>query len=276
MEEKPMLFSGKPFQGRVAVVTGGGTGLGRAMALRLADLGASLVIASRKRDNLEPTAREIEARGVECMVHELDVRDYAKVEAMLPKVLERFEKVDILINNAAGNFLCPAEKLTINGWNAVVGIVLHGTWHCTSVFGRQMIKQGRGNILSILATYAWTGSPLVMPSAAAKAGVLAMTRSLAVEWGPKGIRINAIAPGAIVTEGASKNLAFATAEAQKQISKANPLGRLGTADELADLAAFLLSDYSGYINGDCVTMDGGSWLGRSFQRSTEEAEKTSA
>lgn len=260
-----MLFSGKPFEGQVAVITGGGTGLGRAMALRLAELGANLVIASRRTEVLESTAKEIEAKGAKCMTYALDVRDHAKVEAMLPAVMERFGKIDILVNNAAGNFLCPAEKLTINGWNAVVGIVLHGTWHCTSVFGKQMLAQKTGGkILSILATYAWTGAPYVLPSAAAKAGVLAMTRSLAVEWGPRGIRINAIAPGAIVTAGASKNLAFDSEEAQKHIAATNPLGRLGTEQELADLAAFLLSDYSSYINGDCVTMDGGGWLGRSF------------
>jgi NAD(P)-dependent dehydrogenase (short-subunit alcohol dehydrogenase family) len=254
------LFEGKPFAGKTAVVTGGGTGLGRAMSLRLAELGANLVIASRKMENLEPTAEEIRAKGAECMAHAVDIRDHAKVEAMLPAVVERFGRVNILLNNAAGNFLCPAEKLSINGWKAVVEIVLHGTWHCTSVFGRHMIEQGGGNILNIIATYAWTGAPLVMPSASAKAGVLAMTRSLAVEWGPKGIRLNCIAPGAIVTEGASQNLAFATEEAQKMIREHNPLKRLGTQEELADLAAFLLSDHSSYINGDCISMDGGNWL----------------
>ncbi len=256
-----MLFEGKPFQGKTAVITGGGTGLGRAMALRLAELGANLVIASRKIENLEPTAEEIRAKGVQCLPHVVDVRDFAKVEAMLPVVLGKFGNVDMLINNAAGNFLCPSDKLTINGWNAVVGIVLHGTWHCTNVFGRRMLEQGHGNILNIIATYAWTGAPMVVPSAAAKAGVLAMTRSLAVEWGPRGVRLNCIAPGAIVTEGASQNLAFASEEAQKVIKANNPLRRLGTQEELADLAAFLLSDYSSYINGDCITMDGGNSLG---------------
>ncbi len=262
-----MLFSGKPLQGQVALITGGGTGLGRAMALRLADLGANLVLASRSADHLDPTAKEVEAKGVECLTHTLDIRDHAKVEAMAPVVFDRFGRVDILINNAAGNFLCPAEKLSINGWNAIVGIVLHGTWHCTSVFGKRMMEQETGGrILSILATYAWTGGPMTMPSAVAKAGVLAMTRTLAVEWGPRGIRINAIAPGAILTKGASENLAFDSEEAQKQISAGNPLGRLGTQDELADLAAFLVSDASTYINGECVTMDGGGWLGGGSMR----------
>ncbi len=256
-----MLFEGKPFTGQVAVVTGGGTGLGRAMALRLADLGADLVIASRKAEHLDPTAEEIRSRGVQCMVHTLDIRDYTAVQAFGKAVIDKFGKTDILINNAAGNFLCAADKLTINGWNAVVGIVLHGTWHCTSVFGKYMLEKKKGNILSIVATYAWTGAPWVLPSASAKAGVLAMMRSLAIEWGPQGIRLNCIAPGAIVTKGASENLAFASEEAQKVISANNPLRRLGTQDELADLAAFLVSDYSAYINGDCITMDGGGWLG---------------
>lgn len=261
-----MLFQGKPFAGQVALITGGGTGLGRAMSLRLAELGANIVIASRSAEHLGPTAKEIESKGVECMTHTVDIRDNSKVEAMVPAVVSRFGKIDILINNAAGNFTCPSEKLSINGWNAIVQIVLHGTWHCTSAVGKHMLERGKGGkILSIIATYAWTGCAFVMPSAAAKAGVLAMMRSLAVEWGPRGIRLNCIAPGAIVTKGASENLGFATEEAQERIKTSNPLGRLGTQEELADLAAFLVSDYSGYINGDCVTMDGGSWMGRGFQ-----------
>lgn len=259
-----MLFEGKPFAGNVALITGGGTGLGRAMALRLAGLGCDIVIASRNPENLAPTAKEIETAGVKCMAHAIDIRDNAKVEAMVPEIVGKMGKIDILINNAAGNFTCPSEKLSINGWNAIVNIVLNGTWHVTSAVGKHMLERGKGNILSIIATYAWTGAAYVMPSAAAKAGVLAMMRSLAVEWGPRGIRCNCIAPGAIVTKGASTNLGFATEDAQKQIAERNPLGRLGTEDELADLAAFLVSDYSGYINGDCITMDGGSWMGRGF------------
>lgn len=255
------MFAGKPLEGRVCLITGGGTGLGRAMTLKFADLGARLVIASRSAEHLDGTAAEVRAKGAECMTHTLDIRDYAAVEGLRDAVEAKMGPVDILVNNAAGNFLCPAVKLTPNGFNAVIDIVLKGTWHCTSVFGKKMVERGKGNVLSIVATYAWTGAPMVMPSAAAKAGVLAMTQSLAMEWGPAGVRLNCIAPGAIVTEGASQNLKFATDEAQKQIAAINPLKRLGTQEELANLAAFLVSDYSSYMNGDCVTMDGGQWLG---------------
>ena len=268
-----MMFEGKPFEGQVALITGGGTGLGRAMAHRLADYGATIAIASRSAEHLEPTAKEIRDKGGTCIWRTMDVRDPAKVEETVSSIVDECGKIDILINNAAGNFICPAEKLSINGWNAIVGIVLHGTWHCTSAVGRHMIERGEGGrMLSIVATYAWTGAAYVMPSAVAKAGVLAMTRSLAVEWGPKGIRLNAIAPGAIVTEGASANLKFDTEDAQSEIAAVNPMGRLGTQDELADLAAFLLSDYSSWINGDCVTMDGGGWMGGGFGRRRAAAE----
>lgn len=257
------MFEGKPFEGQVALVTGGGTGLGRAMSLRLGSLGAKIVIAGRRQEVLNATAKEIEGAGAECMTYSIDIRDPEKVEAMTQAIHDRFGKIDILINNAAGNFLCPSEKLSINGFNAVVNIVLHGTWHVTQSVCKRMLERGQGGkVLSILATYAWTGAPLVLPSAMAKAGVLAMTRSLAVEWGPRGIRFNAIAPGAILTQGASEHLNFASDEGQQRIRDTNPIGRLGTEEELADLAAFLVSDYSGYINGDCITMDGGGWLNR--------------
>lgn len=258
------MFEGKPFEGRVALITGGGSGLGRAMSLRLAGLGARVVIAGRRQEVLDATAKEIEDAGAECMTHSVDIRDFERVEAMTEAIQKRMGGIDILINNAAGNFLCPSEKLSINGFNAVVNIVLHGTWHVTQSVCKRMLDSGKGGkVLSILATYAWTGAPLVLPSAMAKAGLLAMTRSLAVEWGPRGIRLNAIAPGAIVTKGASENLHFASEEAQERIRANNPMKRLGTEEELADLAAFLVSDYSGYINGDCITMDGGSWMVRS-------------
>lgn len=257
------MFEGKPFAGEVALITGGGTGLGRAMAHRLAELGAKVVIASRKMENLQKTAAEITAKGGDCTPYQIDIREHEKVDKMAADIVGTHGKIDILINNAAGNFIFQSEKLSHNQWNSIVGIVLHGTWHCTQAVGRHMLEKGRGKILSIIATYAWTGAPMVMPSAAAKAGVAAMMRSLAIEWGPRGIRLNCIAPGAIITENASKNLAFDTPEAQARIKQINPMGRLGTEEELANLAAFLLSDYAGYINGDMISMDGGQWIAAS-------------
>jgi len=188
------------------------------------------------------------------------VRDFAQVEAMAKAVAEKWEGVDVLVNNAAGNFLAPTEDLSPNAFNAVVGTVLHGTFHTTLAVGRQMIERGRGgSILSIATTYAWTGSAFVVPSAAAKAGVLAMTRSLAVEWATYGIRSNAIAPGPFPTEGAWAAL-MPTPELEQEAKNRIPLRRFGEHDELTNLAAFLVSDASPYINGECVTIDGGEWL----------------
>jgi NAD(P)-dependent dehydrogenase (short-subunit alcohol dehydrogenase family) len=253
-------MNSKTFSDKVAVVTGGGTGLGKEMSLKLAKEGAKVVIASRNIDNLKETARLIESAGGSVLAIPTDVRDHAKVEELMKATVEKFGRIDILINNAAGNFLVPSEKLTPNGWNAVVRIVLDGTWFCSSVAGKQMIEQGGGCILNIIATYAWTGSPGVVHSASAKAGVLAMTRTLAAEWGRYGIRVNALAPGAMVTEGASKNLKFDSEEAQKMISKNVPLGRLASVDEIAELAVFLCSPKASYITGDVMTADGGAWL----------------
>ncbi|HEY9871732.1 MAG TPA: SDR family oxidoreductase [Candidatus Obscuribacterales bacterium] len=252
----------KDFAGKVAVVTGGGTGLGRAIALNLASRGARLVIASRNPDHLKAVAYEITALGAEVLTVPLDVRDPARVEDMVRQAVERFGRIDILVNNAAGNFAVPAEKLTPNGWNAVAGIVLNGTWYCTSAVGRQMIKQGGGCILNIVANYASSGAPGVVHSGAAKAGVLNMTRTLAVEWGRYGIRVNALAPGAMVTSGASKNLGYDSPEAQEKIRTRVPLGRLTSAEEMAGLAVFLCSDQAAYLTGDLMTADGGLGLPR--------------
>jgi NAD(P)-dependent dehydrogenase (short-subunit alcohol dehydrogenase family) len=250
----------KEFANKVAIVTGGGTGLGKEISKLLASQGATIVIASRNLDNLQSTAGEIETAGGKVLCVQTDVRDPAQVEAMVQKCIDTYGKIDILVNNAAGNFLVPSEKLSVNGWNAVVRIVLDGTWYCSSFAGRQMIKQGNGCILNIIATYAWTGAPGVVHSASAKAGVLAMTRSLAAEWGRYGIRVNALAPGVMVTEGASKNLQFDSEEAQAKLCKAIPLQRLTTTEEIAKLAAFLCSSTAAYITGDVMTADGGAWL----------------
>lgn len=258
-------MASKTFTNKVAIVTGGGTGLGREMSLKLAREGAKVVIASRNMENLQGTANLIADEGGTVLAVPTDVREHSQVEALIKTVVEKFGRIDILINNAAGNFLVPSEKLSHNGWNAVVRIVLDGTWFCSSLAGKQMIEQGEGCILNIIATYAWTGSPGVVHSASAKAGVLAMTRTLAAEWGHYGIRVNALAPGAMVTEGASKNLKFDSEKAQKVIQKNVPLGRLASVDEIAELALFLCSPKASYISGDVMTADGGAWLkGTSF------------
>jgi len=251
-------------QDQVALITGGGTGLGRAMAFEFASLGARLVLASRQPEHLEPSAAELRERGSEVLTIPMDVRDPAQVDRMVQQAKERFGRIDILVNNAAGNFVCKAEDLSPNGWRAVVDIVLNGSFFCTRAVGREMIAQGRGgNILSVLATYAWTGGPGTVHSAAAKAGVLAMTRTLAVEWSPYKIRVNAITPGAVQTEGASSAL-WGNPESARKVIERIPVGRLGTPEEIARAASFLVSPYAEYINGENLTLDGGAWLGRGF------------
>ncbi|MBI4532938.1 MAG: 2,4-dienoyl-CoA reductase [Candidatus Melainabacteria bacterium] len=254
------MGSVEDFAGQVAIVTGGGTGLGKSIALELGSRGASVVIASRNEEHLIAAAKDIEAKGAEVLTVSCDVREAQQVEELVKKTINSFGKVDVLVNNAAGNFIVPAEKLTPNGWNAVVGIVLNGSWYCSSMAGQEMIKQGSGCILNIIATYAWTGAPGVVHSASAKAGVLAMTRTLAAEWGRYGIRVNALAPGVMATSGASKNLMFDSEKAQEMLRAQIPLRRLTTPEEIAKLAAFLCSNEASYITGDVVTADGGRWL----------------
>jgi NAD(P)-dependent dehydrogenase (short-subunit alcohol dehydrogenase family) len=230
------------------------------MARRFAELGAAVAICGRRPEPLEETAAAIRRdTGGEVLAQPCDVRDGAAVDALASAVVERFGKVTGLVNNAAGNFLAQTEKLSSNGFRIVVDIVLTGTFHATTAVARRMIERGEGGaILSIVTTYAWTGSAFVVPSAAAKAGVLAMTRSLAVEWGRHRIRCNAIAPGPFPTEGAFSRL-MAPGMEEMALRKV-PLGRFGEATELADLAAFLMSPGARYMNGEVVTIDGGEWL----------------
>lgn len=248
---------------KVIVVTGGGSGLGKAMTKYFLELGAKVAITSRDLEKLKTTASELEAQtNGNCLPIQCDVRHYDQVEAMLAEVLKNFGKVDVLLNNAAGNFISPTERLSANAFDTIIDIVLKGSKNCTLAFGKHWIetKQTNCNVLNIVTTYAWTGSGYVVPSATAKAGVLAMTRSLAVEWAKYGIRMNAIAPGPFPTKGAWDRLLPGDLAEKFDMSKKVPLRRVGDHQELANLAAYLVSDFSAYINGEVVTIDGGEWL----------------
>ena len=250
-------------KGKVIVVTGGGSGLGKAMTKYFLELGAQVAITSRDLEKLKNTAKELEAEtGGTCLPIQCDVRHYEEVENMLRHVLKAYGKVDILLNNAAGNFISPTERLSANAFDTVIDIVLKGTKNCTLAFGKHWIdtKQKSSTVLNIVTTYAWTGSAYVVPSATAKAGVLAMTRSLAVEWAKYGIRTNAIAPGPFPTKGAWDRLLPGDLAEKFDMAKKVPLQRVGDHQELANLAAYLVSDFSAYVNGEVVVIDGGEWL----------------
>jgi NAD(P)-dependent dehydrogenase (short-subunit alcohol dehydrogenase family) len=254
------MFEGDLLGQKRILITGGGTGLGKGMAQRFLRLGAVVYICGRRQHVLDDTVSELnriapaKIRSVSC-----DVRDVARVEEMLARIWED-GPLDIVVNNAAGNFLARTEELSPGAFEAVIGIVLRGTINVTMACGRRWLQtKHRGTVLNIATTYAATGSAYVVPSAIAKAGVVALTRSLAVEWGDRGIRMNAIAPGPIPTEGAFSRL-LPRPELKQSALRRIPAGRFGTIEELANLAAFLVSDGSGYINGEVVTMDGGEWL----------------
>jgi NAD(P)-dependent dehydrogenase (short-subunit alcohol dehydrogenase family) len=249
-------------KGRTIFITGGGTGLGRSMALRFAELGANLFLVGRREEPLQETSDTIRAAGGRAAYASADVRDFAAVEKAVAAAEKEFGHVDTLVNNAAGNFIARTEKLSPNAFNAVVGIVLQGSFFCTLALGRKWIAAKRpGNVLSIVTTYAAAncGSGFVVPSACAKAGVLAMTRSLAVEWAQHHIRLNAIAPGPFPTEGAWSRL-LPSKEIEDRAKNHHPMKRFGRHEELANLAVYLVSEQADYVNGECVVIDGALWL----------------
>ena len=254
------MFESGLLKGKSIIITGGGTGLGKSMATRFAELGADLVITSRRKNVIDETAEALRKYGGKVLAVACDVRDPDQVQNMVDHTVNEFGKIDVLLNNAAGNFISPTENLSPNGFKTVVDIVLNGTFNCTQAAGKVMRENKGGVILNIVTTYAWTGSGYVVPSACAKAGVLAMTRSLAVEWAKYGIRTVAIAPGPFPTEGAWSRLAPPGLGIKKKMINRIPLKRVGEHHELANLASYLVSDQAGYINGEVVTIDGGEWL----------------
>lgn len=254
------MFQADLLKGKRILVTGGGTGLGYSMGHRFLELGAELVICGRRVEVLEEAAAKLTAEtGGKVEIHGCDIRDAEAVDKMIAAIWEN-GPLDSLVNNAAGNFIAKTEDLSPRAIDAVLNIVLHGSAYATLACGKRWLKEGRkASVLSIVTTYAWTGSAYVVPSAMAKAGVLAMIRSLAVEWGGRGVRLNAIAPGPFPTKGAWERL-VPNEKLAKKFETNNPLQRVGEHIELANLATFLLSDFAGYINGEVVTIDGGEWL----------------
>jgi NAD(P)-dependent dehydrogenase (short-subunit alcohol dehydrogenase family) len=254
------MFRSDLLSGKRILVTGGGTGLGKSIAQRYLELGAELVICGRRTEVLEQTAQELRSatRGVVSFV-QCDVRNAEQVDAMMEQIWQS-GPLDILVNNAGANFIARTDKLSARAIDAVLNIVLHGTFYCTVACGKRWIEGGRpGTVLSVATTPSFTGLAFTAPSAAAKAGIVAMTRSLAVEWGPKGIRLNAIAPGLFPTEGAWERLYPPGSQVESQ-EMGVPLRRFGKHIELTNLFAYLASDESGYVTGDLIIIDGGRWM----------------
>ena len=255
---EPMLKD-NALKGKVIWVTGGGSGLGKSMVKYFVELGAHVAISGRTLSKLEKAQSEISMEAV--LPVACDVRDGNAVDEALSQIVSHFGTLDVLVNNAAGNFISPTERLSHRAFDIILDIVLKGTKNCTLTCGKYWIAQQiKGSVLNIVTTYAWTGSGYVVPSAAAKAGVLAMTRSLAVEWAKYGIRHNAIAPGPFPTKGAWDRLFPKEISGKIDLTKRVPLKRMGEHQELANLAAYLVSDYASYVNGEVVTIDGGDWL----------------
>ena len=257
------MFAPDLFKDRVAVITGGGTGIGLAIARRLGSLGARIASASRNHEHLERGCAALRESGIDALAVQLEVRNPEQVEEMVERTVKHFGGLDILVNNAAGNFICRAEDLSPNGWNAVIGIVLNGSFYCSRAVGQYMIAKKRGgSIISILANYVWTGSPGTIHSAAAKAGVMSMTQTLAAEWAPHGIRVNAVAPGPIAASPGAARQLWSTQDAIDRITATIPVKRWGRPEEVADAVAFLAAPQSGFITGEILTVDGGTWIGK--------------
>lgn len=258
------------FAGQVAVITGGGSGIGRAIALRYAAGGGDVVVIGRRPEPIAETAALAEKHGVQARAISCDVRKADELTEAIDSVAAEFGRLDALVNNAAGNFVCPAEDLSPGGWRAVVDIVLNGSFYATRAAAQHMLAAGRGAILSVIASYAWHGHPGTVHSAAAKGGVLAMTRTLASEWGGRGIRVNCISPGPTETEGAGAALWPTDADRARVLSSV-PAGRFTTPEEIAESAAFLLDPArAGYINGATLSVDGGQWLGKVIYADTSK------
>jgi NAD(P)-dependent dehydrogenase (short-subunit alcohol dehydrogenase family) len=254
------MFKDDLLKGKRILVTGGGTGLGKEIAARYLALGAQLWLAGRRGGVLEDAARELtKAHGGEVNTHAVDIRDAAAVDAMVQRIWDESGPLTGLVNNAAGNFISPTKDLTPNGFNAIANIVFHGTFYVTHAVGKRWIAGGnKGSVISILVTWVHTGSPYVVPSAMSKAGLHVMTKSLAVEWGRYGIRLNAIAPGPFPTEGATKRLR--PDGGFEKSSELNPMRRVGRMEELQNLATFLMADGCDWLTGETVAVDGGGYL----------------
>jgi len=258
------IFADGILRHKVVLVTGGGTGIGRCIALSMADYGAHLVLASRNLDALQAVATEIEARGGRALPVRTDIRHAEQLDAMVQTAVNTFGRIDVLVNNAAGSFLAAARKITPKGWQSVIDTTLNGTFYCSQAVGLHMIAQGGGKIINITATLHFKGSPGLIAPTAAKAGVEALTKTLALEWAKFHIMVNAIAPGPIHTEGADRHLWSDTAF-HDMIKRGVPLERFGRAEDIANMAVYLASPAGDYITGATMVIDGGEWLKKGME-----------